>query len=189
MGIPVQIVFPDFPPSDAVAARIRHRVEKLDQFYNRILGCYVSVGYANKRHHKGNIFYVTVEIKVPGENIVYNRSHENTNLSHTNVYVAVRDAFRGIERQLQDFVRKRRVRTHWAPQAGPERGRVVRLIFESPDDGYGFLAKDTGEEVYFNAHSVLHKAFSDLKIGSRVRFSEEQGEQGPQASTVELIAA
>ncbi|HAR41455.1 MAG TPA: 30S ribosomal protein S30 [Bdellovibrionales bacterium] len=189
MGIPVKIAFPDFPASEAVAARVRHRVKKLDQLYGRIIDCYVAIGNATKRHQKGNIYYVTVELRVPGGTIVYSRSRDGGNTAHTNVYVAIRDAFNAIERQLRDYIQQRRIRIHTAPQAGPAYGKVIRLVAESPADGYGFLAKSDGQEVYFNAHSVLNDDFTALKVGSQVRFSEEQGEDGPQASTVELIAA
>jgi cold shock CspA family protein len=39
-------------------------------------------------------------------------------------------------------------------------------------------------EVYFNANSVLNGYFKKLKVGDEVRFVEEMGDQGPQASTV-----
>jgi len=43
-----------------------------------------------------------------------------------------------------------------------------------------------GREIYFHRNSVLNAAFDDLKIGAEVRFAEEEGEQGPQASTVTI---
>ena len=45
-----------------------------------------------------------------------------------------------------------------------------------------------GNEIYFHAHSVLHDGFRHLKIGDEVRFVEETGEKGPQASTVHIVA-
>jgi cold shock CspA family protein len=41
--------------------------------------------------------------------------------------------------------------------------------------------------IYFHRNSVLKNAFDRLEIGSEVRFSEEAGEQGPQASSVTLV--
>jgi hypothetical protein len=40
--------------------------------------------------------------------------------------------------------------------------------------------------VYFQKSSVLSNVFDRLTIGSAVSFVEEQGEKGPQASTVRL---
>jgi cold shock CspA family protein len=34
---------------------------------------------------------------------------------------------------------------------------------------------------------VLHPGFERLAIGTEVRFTEEAGEQGPQASTVAIV--
>jgi len=62
---------------------------------------------------------------------------------------------------------------------------VVRLFSEP---GYGFLeSADDGHEVYFHANSVLHGDFDRIAIGTQVRYVEELGEEGPQASTVAII--
>jgi cold shock CspA family protein len=60
-------------------------------------------------------------------------------------------------------------------------GQVTKLF---PKDGYGFLETVGGREVYFHKNSVLDGGFGLLKAGVRVRFSEEEGEKGPQASSV-----
>lgn len=44
-----------------------------------------------------------------------------------------------------------------------------------------------GGEVYFHRNSVLYEQFGALEIGSEVRYAEEPGEEGMQASTVALI--
>jgi cold shock CspA family protein len=49
---------------------------------------------------------------------------------------------------------------------------------------YGFLTSDDGREIYFHKNSVLGRAFPPLHVGTAVRFVEEAGEKGPQASTV-----
>jgi len=59
---------------------------------------------------------------------------------------------------------------------------VVARLF--PEDGYGFLRTSEGREIYFNERSVLKGAFPRLRVGSLVRFAEEAGDEGPQASTV-----
>jgi cold shock CspA family protein len=50
---------------------------------------------------------------------------------------------------------------------------------------FGFLEAADGHEVYFHKNSVLD-GYDKLAIGTRVVFAEEQGEKGPQASTVKL---
>jgi cold shock CspA family protein len=42
-------------------------------------------------------------------------------------------------------------------------------------------------EIYFHRNSVLDADFDKLKIGTEVRFVEEAGDKGPQASTVKVV--
>jgi cold shock CspA family protein len=45
---------------------------------------------------------------------------------------------------------------------------------------------EAGSEIYFHRHSVLSPGFDHLAVGTEVRFAEEEGDRGPQASTVEI---
>ena len=67
-------------------------------------------------------------------------------------------------------------------QAPPE-ARIARLF---PDEGYGFIETADGREVYFHKNSVVGERFERLEVGKEVRFVEEHGENGPQASTVHV---
>jgi len=60
----------------------------------------------------------------------------------------------------------------------------VKLFSE---EGYGFLETPDGREIYFHRNSVIGSDFDRLEIGTEVRFAEETGEQGPQASTVTIV--
>jgi cold shock CspA family protein len=51
----------------------------------------------------------------------------------------------------------------------------------------GFLQTKNGREIYFHQNSVLDGGFRQLAPGARVLFSEEMGDKGPQASTVNLL--
>ena len=63
-------------------------------------------------------------------------------------------------------------------------GTVTKLDSER---GFGFLETSDGREIYFHQNSVLDGKFRQLAPGTRVLFSEEMGEKGPQASTVDLL--
>jgi cold shock CspA family protein len=63
-------------------------------------------------------------------------------------------------------------------------GTVVRL---DSSDEFGFLESSDGHEVYFHRNSVVDDAVSDLVVGARVIFAEEEGEKGPLARTVKLL--
>jgi cold shock CspA family protein len=96
--------------------------------------------------------------------------------------VAIREAFHAARRRLQDHARQKRadVKTH-EPMT---QARVTKLF---PVEGYGYIETPDGREIYFHANSVLNNRFKSLKLGSKVSFTEEAGEKGPQASTVHLI--
>lgn len=178
MQTPLQITFRNMEPSAAVEARVRDRVEKLDRYYDRIMGCHVVVESPHRHHHQGKVFHVRIDLTVPRGEIVVKREAEDGH-AHEDVFVAVRDAFDAMQRQLQDYARQQRgaVKAH---EASP-RGRVVRLF---PDEGYGFIETPDAREIYFHRNTVVSGDFTRLEVGSPVEFVEEAGEKGPQASTV-----
>ena len=113
---PVEIVFQNLPPSPAIEARIRDRVAKLDRFHDRIMTCRVCVEAAHKHHHKGNLYRVRIDLTVPDNELVVSRVPDDQH-AHEDVYVAIRDAFDAMRRQLEDHARRRRgqVKRHSAP--------------------------------------------------------------------------
>ena len=94
---------------------------------------------------------------------------------------AVQDAFDAAGRRLQDYARRQRGDVK--RRAEPNRAVVRRLL---PYEGYGFLETADGREIYFHRNSVLNAEFDRLETGEPVRFHEEAGEEGPQASTVRV---
>ncbi len=176
MQLPVHVTLRDIAPSEAVEGYIRERAAKLDAFYDKIMGCRVVVEAPVRHHRKGGPFKVRIDLTVPGDELVVNRQ------SDEDLYVAIREAFDAIRRRLEDYARRQRgsVKAHEAfPQA-----RVSKLF---PEEGYGFLETPDGSEIYFHRNSVLGEGFDRLEIGAEVRFVEEMGEQGPQASTVTVV--
>ncbi len=181
MQIPLQISFRDVDPSEAVESKIRERAAKLDRYYERIMSCRVVVEAPHRRHHQGRLYHVRVDLTVPqGELVVSREPVENH--AHEDVYVAIRDAFDAAQRRLADYARRQRgdVKMREAPPTD----RVSKLF---PTEGYGFIATSDGREVYFHRNSVLNDAFGRLEVGCEVQYVEEQGEKGPQASTVRLM--
>jgi len=180
MQIPLQITFHHGPPSRALEANIRQLVDELETFFDGIVSCRVSIEAPNHHHHQGQLYRVHIEIGVPGTHIIVGRSPDE-HAAHADAYIALRDAFRAARRQLEDYVRHLRgdVKSHVAPP----HGRVVHL---EPDLGYGRLATEDGREVYFHRNSVIG-GIERLQLGAEVRFHEEPGDKGPQASTVEPI--
>ncbi len=169
-------------PSDAVAAHVREEVSRLERFWDRITGCAVTLEAPSRHHrHSGAHYRVRIELSVPGGKLVVGRDPTKT-WTHSDLYLALKAAFREARRQLEDHVRRldARVKTH----APPALAEVARIF---PEDGYGFLRTAGGREIYFHEHSVLRGGFARLHVGSMVRFVEEAGDEGPQASTVSPV--
>jgi cold shock CspA family protein/ribosome-associated translation inhibitor RaiA len=179
MERPLKITSRDFPLNEAIEAEIREKAAALDNYYERLSGCEVTVhAPAIKHHRKGGPFLIAIRLTVPGRELSVDHQEEEE-LSQ-----AIREAFDAARRRLEDYAREQRgaVKTH-EPIA---LGRVTRLEREG---GYGFLETADGREIYFHCNSVLDRAFDQLETGAEVRFAEEEGEQGPQASTVVLSKA
>jgi cold shock CspA family protein len=176
MQKPLQITAEDFPLSAAMEAEIRERAAKLETFYEGIIGCRVAVAAPITHHRKGGPFKVRIDLTVPGAELVVNRQEEEE------LSVALREAFDTMRRRLEDYARRQRgaVKTH----VGSMTARVSKLF---PQEGYGFLETPDGREIYFHSHSVLLPGFAQLQVGMTVRFVEEQGYEGPQASTVTIV--
>jgi len=103
--VPLQITFRDLEKSEALDARIRDQVDKLGQFYSGIHSCRVTVEKLHKHQRQGNHFHVRIDIKTPDHELVAGREPDQHH-AYTDVYVAVRDAFKAMRRQLEDLVQK-----------------------------------------------------------------------------------
>jgi ribosomal subunit interface protein len=106
MTMPLQITFRKMEPSPAVRERIRERADKLTKLHDRITGCRVVVEAPHRHHHKGKLYSIAVEVKCPGVSLT---SHRNPggHHEHEDIYVAVRDAFDAVERQIHDYLRRK----------------------------------------------------------------------------------
>jgi ribosomal subunit interface protein len=168
-------------PSPALESRIRELAMRLERFSQHITRCHVIVTVA---HHKeqGELYDFHIDITVPGEEIAIRRASPADH-SHEDPYVALRDAFRAARRKLEDYERKRRgdVKTH----TSQAHGRVTSL---DATRGVGSIETDDGRIVSFHRNCLVGSRFDDLSTGTEVRFAEEAGDHGQQASTVHVIS-
>jgi ribosomal subunit interface protein len=106
MNTPLEITFHNMDHSDAVEARVRERVARLEKLFDRMTHCRVVVESPHQNHHKGKIYHVRIDIGLPGrEDLFITRGNED-NHAHEDVYVAIRDAFDAAKRKLQDVTDK-----------------------------------------------------------------------------------
>ncbi|HCU23946.1 MAG TPA: 30S ribosomal protein S30 [Deltaproteobacteria bacterium] len=181
MQVPVQVIFRNMKPSEAIEAEIRDRTAKLEHFFSRIVSCRITMEAPHHHHRQGKLFHVRIDLKIPGVEIVINRD-PGKNHAHEDPYVAVRDAFDAAKRRLEDYIRR-----HYTQNKEHEIALVARVSKIFPFEDYGFLETKEGKEIFFHRNSVLNGAFDLIDIGSKVRFVEEMGEKGPQASSVRLM--
>lgn len=106
MAIPVNITFRDIEPSPAVAARINHRVRRLEKFAKRATSLQVTVAAPHQSGHKGKLYQFTLELRMPRKEIVVKQG-DTANHAHEDVYVAMRDAFAALERRVHEHIAKR----------------------------------------------------------------------------------
>jgi cold shock CspA family protein len=182
MQVPLQIAFEHISHSDAIETAVRKEAQRLERFYDRITSARVVISRPQHRHHHGDAFCVRVHLALPGgKHVDISRDPAPTG-RHEDAYVTIRDAFDAAGRQLQDQVRKldRVVKAHEAPPHGV----IAALV---PERDHGFIAAADGRELYFHRNSVVEGRLEDLAVGQEVRFSEAEGDKGPQATSVRPV--
>lgn len=172
----LQLQVHNFDLSDELKEEIRQKAEKLTGFYDRINKCRVVVDMPHRHSREGERYTVRIDMTVPGNDIIIKRQ------AHENINAAIRDAFDAARRKLEDHARLQRgkVKRH-------EETPHAHISSLFPDKGYGYLSTPDGREIYFHENSVINKDFKHLNIGMKVRYAEEEGEKGPQASTVIVL--
>lgn len=186
MQFPPEIAFRGFEPDQWLKDTVQAEIEKLDDYFDRIVGCRVMVELPHQRHEDGNPYHVRIELSVPGRNLVVNRSTMARERERETQMSAVDEAFSAIRRRLEDYVRE--LRGDVKQKHEQAHGRIWRLYPGSaPGERYGFIRTPDGTDIYFHENSLLDTGFDQVEVGAEVRFHEEQGDEGPQASTVRVL--
>lgn len=182
MQVPLEIAFQNCEPSEEIRSEIERHASRLEKFHDRITSCHVTVTAPATRHRQGNLFSIHIRIAMPQHKDVVVTKTTGDEPEHQHISVAIKDAFGVAQRQIEDAARDMRgqVKQH----ATEEHGRVAKFV---AGEDYGFIEAADGHEVYFHRNSVLDGAFDRLTVGAEVRFVEEIGDKGPQASTVRVI--
>jgi cold shock CspA family protein/ribosome-associated translation inhibitor RaiA len=181
METPVQIDVQGMEASERVRSSIAAHVADLEQRFGRVTACRVGLKGPGGHHRNGGLYEVSIRLTLPhGREVNISRTAK-ADERHSDLTFAINDAFHRARRRLQDHVRRMQGQTK--THADSPLGTVSKL---EPVDGFGFLQAADGREIYFHRNSVLDGAFSKLKIGTRVSYSEEVGEKGPKASTVKI---
>lgn len=176
------ITFQGIAPSDAITAKVEERIAKLEAMCPELHKCHVWVRAPNKKH-KATQYLIDISAELPGQTLAVTR-HPGDDNAHTDVYVAIRDAFNAMERKLRKWsdTHKGRPETH----VQPLQGRIAML---NGFTGYGHIETTDGRLIYFHRNAVEGDGFDALNEGDTVELSLDNGhsEKGPHASFVRPI--
>jgi cold shock CspA family protein/ribosome-associated translation inhibitor RaiA len=179
----LEVSFRGVEKTEALQALIREKAEKLEETCSHMVSCRVAVEKRQGHQRSGSPFRVRIALGVPpGHEIVVRREPGEGDL-HDDLFKVLREAFEVARRRLQELVGRQRheVKVH------PEQQRMALVIRLFREEGYGFLKTPEGQEIYFHRNSVLRDGFDRLEIGTGVRYVDELGEKGLQATTVEIV--
>jgi cold shock CspA family protein/ribosome-associated translation inhibitor RaiA len=182
METPLKVDFRAVRPTKHVRDMIAKHVGELEDRFGRMTAGRVVIKAPSAHHRTGGLYEVTVHLALPGGREVNVGRTACADERHADIDFAVNDAFKRARRRLQDHVQ--RMQGHVKSHQETPVGKVVRL---DPEKGHGFIESEDGREIYFHQNSVLDAKFQQLAPGTRVRFSEEMGDKGPQASTVDPL--
>jgi len=188
MQIPVEISFRGMDRLQALADDIQERAQKLAGTFDRITRCEVVVEAPHRRHAQGNLYRVRIQLCVPRRELIVGHTAHDKH-QHEDPFVAVRDAFSAMRRQLLDYAQELRGETKM--HADSPHGLIAKICLpdgpDFPQHGYGVITTCDGRNVAFRASSLHDVEFQRLELGSEVDFIEEEGDEGPQATSVSLV--
>ena len=185
MQVPLELIFKDIPPTDWIEKLVQEKVRHLEQIHPDIISCHVTIREPHRRHRKGNLAEVGIEVRMSGGTLTVHQRQTDFR-EHVHFAVAIRDGFAAMTRKVNDWKEKRRgdVKTH----EGALQGRVDSIDYAR---GFGQILATDHRLVYFHRNSVVDGAFDHLAEGDEVELvvQTDESDIGPQASTVRAIGA
>jgi SHS2 domain-containing protein/cold shock CspA family protein len=182
MQTPVEIDFQGMTGTPEMHQAIARYLAQLEDRYGRLTAGRVVVKGPGGHHRTGGLHEVNIHLALPDGREVHIDRTPGADERHGEWRFALHDAFKRARRQLQDEVRKLqgKVKQHEDQPIGT----VTKL---DASGEFGFLETIDGREVYFHRNSVIDGGFDRLAVGAHVAFTEEEGDKGPQASTVRML--
>lgn len=178
----LEVSFRGIEKNEGIDEVIGKKVEKLEEIFPDLIGCRIAISQPQHSQRSGSPYRVRIDMTVPGNEFVVTRESGEGDM-HEPLNRVLGDAFEAARRILREHAQRQRGDVK-APAEEETTALVVRLF---PSEGYGFLKTLEGEEIYFHKNSVLHHDFDRLEIGTMVRYAGELGENGLQASSVQII--
>ena len=184
MQVTPQVTYHDVPYTAWLEKYVTERLRKLDRYASGIVSCHVKLSREQSSRHKGNRYSCMVEVRVPPQHDLVAKKQLDIRNMNIQLPALIRQSFGALEQQLKKTASRRRGDEKPHPNGGPH--GLVEKVF--PRQGYGFIrAIHDDQQYYFHRNSVLRGAFGELSVGTEVRFTAEDGEKGPQASSVQIV--
>ncbi len=183
MQVPLEITFRDVPRTPEIEQLIQEKVRKLEELTDALTSGEVVVERPHKSKQSGNPYHVRLTFNMPpGHRLIAERKSVARE-DEQPLSAVVREAFDALRRQLKKILERQRgdVKAH----PDQEVGAIVDELEKS--QGYGFLRTIDGRQIYFHKNAVTNNEFDRLTVGTGVRFSEELGDEGPQATVVQIV--
>lgn len=185
MQTPIELAFKHVEPTDEIKALIFEKASHLETFFDGITSCHVYVRAPHQSQRKGNLYEVTIEVRVPGDELVV-RQDQNDVAEHEHLRVVIRDAFAAMAIELKRW--KSQIRGDVKSHDGMLQGKVVEIRH---DEDFGQIVTTDNRLIYFHRNSVTDGSFDELRPRDTVELvvQTDESEIGPQASSVRRIGA
>ncbi len=111
-----EIVFRHMPRSPTLEKVVQKRIHKLERRFSHITSCEVVMEETHHHKHQGKLFHIRIDLNVPTKELVVSKEKHDLQ-AHENPYIAVRDAFNAMEKQLDSYTERLRgdIKEHSRP--------------------------------------------------------------------------
>lgn len=183
MQLPLEVSYRNIDKTESLEALIREKVSKLEDVCDHISSCRIAVEKPHDHPRSGSPYRVRIDLRVPPSHELAVDKSPGEGTQYTPLETVIREAFDAARRQLAELnERQHRQIKHHEDQS---MGAIVTKLF--PEEDYGFIKTFDEREIYFHRNSVLHDDFDRLELGTGVRLMFEEGDKGPQATTVQIV--
>jgi ribosome-associated translation inhibitor RaiA len=103
MPSPLEISFHGVERSEAVEARVQEKYKRIESHFERITHARVVIEAPQRRTPLPKFFHVRIDIGIPGHKPIIVHHQPEAAHAHTDVMLALRDAFASAQRQVDEF--------------------------------------------------------------------------------------
>jgi ribosome-associated translation inhibitor RaiA len=107
MQVTPEIKFKDIDRSEWVELFVRERLGRLERYVDGITTCHVTLAQEQGSHHKGNIYSVMVEARIPPNRDLAAKKERSILHMQTELPALINETFHALEKQLKRAVETR----------------------------------------------------------------------------------